>query len=108
MSSGRRTQAECLFEAIDRRVDSEPFHYKDATKWVRKDYPGTYTGAVPHNTVHRDLSRCMWADNVGYGKGMFRLVNPYVRAKSSAELRKARKKALKLLAKAMDILERTA
>ena len=69
-----QSQSEFLLESIVKRAKREPFHYRQATKWVREDHPGTYTGATPHYNVHRDLSNSVRVEKVNHGTGMFRLV----------------------------------
>ena len=102
-----RPQIECLMESVARRTEGASFHYKDALKWMRKDYPGTYGGKTPHQTVHRDLSRSDWIESVGVGAGTFRMVNPVSRPLPKRERRKY-KKVAKLLRKAIALLEKAA
>ena len=102
-----RPQIECLLECVVRRTEGCSFHYREATKWVRRDYPGTYGGKTPYNNVHRDLSRSDWIEKVGDGDGMFRVVNPASRHLPRRERRKY-KKVAKLLRKAIDLLEKAA
>ena len=102
-----QTQADRLLECIARRTEGCSFHYRDAVKWMRKDHPGTYGGKTPHHAVHRDLSRSNWIENVGHGKGIFRIANPASRPLPAREQRKY-KKVAKLLRKAIAILERPA
>ena len=102
-----KPQIECLLECVARRTEGCSFHYREATKWVKQDYPGTYSGKTPFNNVHRDLSRMDWIEKVGDGTGMFRVVNPASRPLPRRERRKYRKVA-KLLRKAIALLEKAA
>jgi len=94
-----------LLETIAKHSKGKKFHYKQALDWMRKEHPKTYQGKTPHITVHRDLSASPLIKSVGHNKGMFRMRGSSPRPASAKELRRAHKKALKLLREATRVLE---
>ncbi len=96
-------QRELLLESIAKRVKRKPFHYREATEWVREDHQNAYTGATPHYNVHRDLSNSIRVEKVNPGTGMFRLVKRGSRIESKFE--REHRKVLKQLRKATRALE---
>jgi len=101
-AKSRQSQAELLLASISKRAKREPFHYRQATEWVREDHPNTYTGTKPHYGVHRDLSASIRVEKVGYGEGMFRLVK---RSAVESRFDREHQKVLKQLRKAIRALE---
>ena len=96
-------QRELLLESIAKRAKREPFHYRQATEWVKEDHPNTYTGATPHYSVHRDLTNSVQVEKVSQGTGVFRLVKR--RSGIESKFEREHRNVLKQLRKVVRALE---